>query len=667
VRAIADLGIGIEELEDGEYKITSNTPEEIEYMIELGLLVKDEKTGKVTVTDNLQDVLDRGKQLDARQGRETKETHYVDRVERTWREYYSAGLHASTSGTSVGQHYRNAEGSFRAAADGFLSDQEAQIARGGSWLVWAEDETQGESFIPHAPAKRARATQIMAATADIFGLGLVDADGNRIARDGTPVGPLAGQVTTFADGGVRSAEELLAFAAGERVDGEQASRSLEGAPYVYGGVNWGDCSSTQGQLALFAAGRSGVTSARYMATANQESQLAALGFLPGLGGPGDFSIGWLNGGPGGGHTSGSIAGVNVEMGGTRGNGQIGGGAAPASHPQYTHHAHLPLSGGGLGEISSTSVNGYSYSSPGGGERSVNWGAASDLNQRARRYLGVYDQGGWLPSGGMAVNLGSKPEPVFSPPQWSLLQRAIDSLPALIDALRSGDTARARDVGAGMTAAVLADVEVQAKAADAAVLAFGESLGGEVVSKMPIVQDAERGLIETRKGLAEESAALVSQEREVLAAREHLAKVEAQGGEVSKATSRKLEDAERKLSEARADGKADKIADAERNLSRAREDAAEQMAKSEEQNAREVQQARETVAKAETDLAEMRELSETAAKRLEAAERTVIAARYQAIADLSMSVGESFAKAAGGARDLFAALADQARIMEETRQ
>lgn len=640
IDGLAALGFAIEKVGDGEYKITSNTPEEIEYMIELGLLVKDPKTGQVTITDNIQEVLNRGRELDRRDGKRTRETHEVIRHERTVRDI----TYAQTAGGTRPITGYMADGAVRTAASGLLSEQQAQIARGGSWLVWAEDETQGESFIPHAPAKRARATQIMAATADIFGLGLVDADGNRITRDGTPVGPLAsGNVRTFAGGGiVESITGLVRqhFPMMTITSTYRNTNDHHGAGKAVDFSNGFDTTPEMQQAARFFH-------------QNYGNQLAELIHWP--------LNGWNN----------------IKNGAPLNYGE----PTNSQHRNHVHiAAHAPLGAPGTTEITAgmqgtadslsagdTAVGPYSYQSHALSERSVDWGEAGDLNQRARRYLGVYDQGGWLPSGGMAVNLGSKPEPVFSPPQWSLLQRAIDSLPALIDALRSGDTARARDVGAGMTAAVLADVEVQAKAADAAVLAFGESLGGEVVSKMPIVQDAERGLIETRRGLAEESAALVSQEREVLAAREHLAKVEAQGGEVSKATSRKLEDAERKLSEARADGKADKIADAERNLSRAREDAAEQMAKSEEQNAREVQQARETVAKAETDLAEMRELSETAAKRLEAAERTVIAARYQAIADLSMSVGESFAKAAGGARDLFAALADQARIMEETRQ
>lgn len=45
----------------------------------------------------------------------------------------------------------------------------AQIAKGGDVRIWAEDETEGESYIPHAMSKRARSDQIMAETARILG------------------------------------------------------------------------------------------------------------------------------------------------------------------------------------------------------------------------------------------------------------------------------------------------------------------------------------------------------------------------------------------------------------------------------------------------------------------------------------------------------------------
>ncbi|WP_350351875.1 phage tail tape measure protein [Microbacterium sp. A8/3-1] len=45
----------------------------------------------------------------------------------------------------------------------------AQIARAGEYRVWAEEETGGETYLPHALSKRERAEQLMTQTADIFG------------------------------------------------------------------------------------------------------------------------------------------------------------------------------------------------------------------------------------------------------------------------------------------------------------------------------------------------------------------------------------------------------------------------------------------------------------------------------------------------------------------
>lgn len=46
------------------------------------------------------------------------------------------------------------------AAGGMRENHVAQIAQGGSWRVWAEDETQGESYIPLARSKRPRSRKI---------------------------------------------------------------------------------------------------------------------------------------------------------------------------------------------------------------------------------------------------------------------------------------------------------------------------------------------------------------------------------------------------------------------------------------------------------------------------------------------------------------------------
>ncbi|AXQ51857.1 tail length tape measure protein [Gordonia phage Catfish] len=184
----------------------------------------------------------------------------------------------------------------------------------------------------------------------------------------------AGSLPRLADGGPVSTDKLVDFAKG-----------VEGKPYVWGGVNWGDCSGAVSAIANFATGRDPFSSR--FATASEKSELEKRGFKPGLGPAGSLNIGWYNGGPGGGHTSATLPnGVNFEMGGARGDGQYGGGAAGADHSQYTDHAHLPpehfggLDGGApttgsSGALSSSSLSGSGGSSGGGGA-SIGGGTSS---------------------------------------------------------------------------------------------------------------------------------------------------------------------------------------------------------------------------------------------------------------------------------------------------
>ncbi|NKW16923.1 hypothetical protein GS940_01285 [Rhodococcus hoagii] len=135
----------------------------------------------------------------------------------------------------------------------------------------------------------------------------------------------------FAEGGaVVSPDQLVNFAKG-----------VEGKPYVWGGVNWGDCSGAVSALANYATGRDPFGSR--FATMTEGAELLARGFKSGLGPSGSLNVGWFNGGPYGGHTAATLPnGVNFEMGGGRGNGQYGGPAAGASDPMFTDHAHLPM-------------------------------------------------------------------------------------------------------------------------------------------------------------------------------------------------------------------------------------------------------------------------------------------------------------------------------------
>jgi len=215
------------------------------------------------------------------------------------------------------EHYANG---------GSKEKHKAQIAKGGEWRIWAEPETGGESYIPLAKSKRKRSTEILAKTADIFGLTVLDKDGERISpAPYSAVAPMRTQY--FADGGI-TAKDLRKFAEGGRVNGYQASRSLEGAPYVFGGSNWGDCSGTASAFAALAVGQNPFP--RKFATMDEAQWLSSNGFKSGRGKQGDLRIGFKNGGPGGGHTASTLPdGTNVEMGGARGNGQIGGRAAGA--------------------------------------------------------------------------------------------------------------------------------------------------------------------------------------------------------------------------------------------------------------------------------------------------------------------------------------------------
>jgi hypothetical protein len=85
-------------------------------------------------------------------------------------------------------------------------------------------------------------------------------------------------------------------------------------------------------------------------TATEASALLSRGFMQGDPPPGvaAYWIGWKNGGPGGGHTAGTIVdpaggNVNVEMGGANGGGAFGAGAAGAS--SFPNRAWIQVAGG----------------------------------------------------------------------------------------------------------------------------------------------------------------------------------------------------------------------------------------------------------------------------------------------------------------------------------
>ena len=236
---------------------------------------------------------------------------------------------------------------------------------------------------------------------------------------------MVGGIPGYATGGLVSAEQVNQF---PRMAG------LEGDEYVWGGVNWGDCSGAMSALANYATGRDPFGSR--FATGNMAEKLAEMGAVPGLGPAGSLSFGWYNGGPYGGHTAGTLPdGTNVEMGGARGDGQVGGGAAGADDSAFTDHAHFPpeffVGGDQLPGLSAPSGGGGStptdsgmYSGGGGGGADLSGPSTAAYDPAAVRSAttgySLPNTGGDLGGGGdpYSIGTGSWAERIDAGNRWA---------------------------------------------------------------------------------------------------------------------------------------------------------------------------------------------------------------------------------------------------------
>lgn len=260
----------------------------------------------------------------------------------------------------------------------------------------------------------------------------------------------------YANGGVVGFSDVLKFLRGGTVAGNSTPRSLEGSPYVWGGGldgNWGDCSGTQSAVAALVAGVD--TTGRKFATGTQGGWLAQNGFKRGRGpGKNAFETAYFNGGPYGGHTAGTLfdskgKSINIEMGGGRGNGQIGGPAAGSRHSQFSDVWWHPLksaAGQALsdGKIVGTSTKGVTVDAGEGNKfqaETIDWGEASQYgtdwekeNKRKknlRRWsAGIFDTGGILKPGNFAFNASGKPERVLDPRLTVAVEKVAETSPAL---------------------------------------------------------------------------------------------------------------------------------------------------------------------------------------------------------------------------------------------
>lgn len=137
--------------------------------------------------------------------------------------------------------------------------------------------------------------------------------------------------------------------------------SLAGTPYSQAARD--DCSGMVGRVIL---GAMGLPATNLPTTKNMGQWLAALGFQPGIGGPGSISVGWYDHGPNpnDGHAAMTLSnGENAEAGGIHGNFVIGAGAAGAASPQFDQHMFLPTL---YGEGAATGMPGFAAGMGAGG-------------------------------------------------------------------------------------------------------------------------------------------------------------------------------------------------------------------------------------------------------------------------------------------------------------
>lgn len=558
----------------------------------------------------------------------------------------------------------------------------------------------------------------------------------------------------YADGGVVGFDDVMKFIRGESVNGKKAPRSLEGAPYVWGGgllANWGDCSGAMSGIAAFVTGMA--LAGRKFATMNEGAVLSKMGFKRGTSpGKNAFEVGVVNGGPWGGHTAGTLYdqnghGTDVEMGGSRGNGQIGGRAAGARHSQFTDRYWTGLSGtaSSFSSVDSTSVDGMTVS--GGAtksKRSIDWGTVSSLasewekqahrDAALRKYLQkarVYDTGGILPTGGLAVNLG-KPEVIWPAEATNAMMQMAKTSPQFARAMDMLATA-APGLAQAMNKLVdvdyvsLQDELISAVQGDddgygALASLIGEQLAEKVTTKLAFIGDQVRdmaagtsmreyfagldatdsvkladrvgsifgvdGINKTFGGITEgfesmEDAAIgqvdaadaVTQaEKNLAEAREEYAKMLGETPEASKKTMRRIEDAEAAVAKARMSGKADQVAKAEKRLARVREDAADEMSKSGEKSADNLIAAQKAVSEAEDDRTKALGVAKMAAQKTGQAQVEMILqiaeSVMEAIEWVSGKVTDTLGamgKAWGVIADGYKAMGEVAKAVAELRQ
>lgn len=316
-------------------------------------------------------------------------------------------------------------------------DHRAQIARGGAMRLWAEPETGGEAYIPLAQSKRGRSTAILANVAQRFGYSLsAYKDGGfwnslgglvgdawdtakNVGRSIWDTGVMAVEVVKDPIGAVKKAVESgIISPLMQRIGvGGDFVKILTELPMKFAGGLAEKVKSMLGeqQASTMANGTPGSGVGLGMMGQMLQS------ILPGARVTSGFRAGARTAGFGAVSFHALGRALDIGAGGGRSLSQIWDviNAAYGSQSQellYTPKgANQILRGGKRGNTSGvTAKNHYDH---------VHWAMAN-----GGVIPGLYDNGGWIPDGGMALNLSGRPEAVLDPEESAALKNGLNQGP-----------------------------------------------------------------------------------------------------------------------------------------------------------------------------------------------------------------------------------------------
>lgn len=232
---------------------------------------------------------------------------------------------------------------------------------------------------------------------------------------------------------------------------------------------------------------------------------------------------------------------------------------------------------------------------------------------------LYDQGGWMPHGGMAMNLSRKPEPVLSFAQWSTVSDMVRGVGDLVPVIGQQTEAIARFVDVAQDWMAKAgdyhSIEgINARQGVRRLLDLGLDLPGtEVITQ---ILDAEDTLWDSRARAVGHVQDLADKEKALQEARKAAADLADNPSGMSEDDQKRIDDAQKALDEAKAekakadseDARAkatDKVTEAEKKLQEVREEVDKSTEENAQKHADEVTKANDAVAQAEQELVEAR--------------------------------------------------------------